>query len=107
MRISQSVDKWIVFAALLATALIDLAFSTLPGGRGLALAVIPAAFALIGMTVYVLWCALCRFVCRLIAAEARTRLIANGVAFLAFALMVSWPLLFPGQVITETFKTSR
>src|SRR5579862_5098361 len=102
MRVPQTVDKWIVFAVMLATAVTDLSLSTLPGAGVIDWVMVPLLFALLGTAVYLVWCALCRLVCRLVRAEARARLIANGVAAVAFALAACWPILFPGHVIKET-----
>jgi hypothetical protein len=104
MRVPQSVDKWIVFATILAAAAIDVAFSTWPGAGVLERVIIPVIFALIGTGLYVVWCVLCRFLCRLIDAETRARFVANGLAALAFALVACWPLLFPAHAIAETVE---
>jgi hypothetical protein len=102
MRIQQSVDKWIVLAVMLITGILDLAFSTLPGAGVFDWIVVPLLGALIAVTVYVVWCALWRFVLRLVGAERHARTFANGLAVLGFAFAVFGPVLFPGRVLRET-----
>jgi hypothetical protein len=87
MKIPNWVDKWIVFAVVLALGIDNLARS-----KGLP----------IGPLEYVLvWRALCGLAARLFGVNPssdRVRLISNAVFFTALALMILQPLIFPGLI---------
>jgi hypothetical protein len=101
MKIPNWVDKWIVFAVVLALGIDNLARSKgLPIGP-LEYVLIPLMMAALFLLAFLVWRALCGLAARLFGVNPssdRVRLISNAVFFTALALMILQPLIFPGLI---------
>jgi hypothetical protein len=101
MKIPVWVDKWIVFALMLALGIDDLARSTgIPIGP-VEYALIPLITATLFLLAFLIWRALCRLAARMFGvnpSSQRVRLVSNAVFFTALALIILQPLLFPGLI---------
>jgi hypothetical protein len=104
MKIPEWVDKWIVFALVLALGIDDLARSKgIPIGP-VEYVLIPLMMAVLFMLAFLICRALCRLAARMFGvnpSSQRVRLVSNGVFFTALALIILQPIFFPG-LISET-----
>ncbi len=104
MKIPEWVDKWIVFALVLALGVDDLARSKgMPIGS-VEYVMIPLMMAALFLLAFWGCGALCRLAARMFGvnpSSQRVRLISNAVFFTALALIVLQPLFFP-DLIHET-----
>lgn len=101
MKIPEWVDKWIVFALVLALGIDDLARSKGMQIDPLEYVMVPLMMAALFLLAFLICRALCRLVARLcgvIPSSQRLRLISNAVFFTALALIILQPLLFPGLI---------
>jgi hypothetical protein len=101
MKIPGWVDKWIVFAVVLALGIDNLVRSTgLPLGP-LECVLIPLIMAALFLLAFLVWRAVCRLTARLFGRDPssyRVRWVSNAVFFTALALMILQPLIFPDLI---------
>ena len=109
MRIREWADKWIVFALMFATGTFYVPHVEGLPSHTMDYVVVPGLIAAMLTVGYVVWCVVCRFAARVLlrnAAPGSVRIFANAVFFVAFLIAVMVPVLFPGQVVVETYQRS-
>ena len=96
MKVPVWIDKWIVFVLVVALGLDDLARSK--GVSPSDYVLIPLMMAAFFLLIFLIWRACCRLAACMFGVNPlspRVRVISNTVFFLALALMVLQPLIFP------------
>jgi hypothetical protein len=101
MKIPEWVDKWIVFALVLALGIDDLARSKGMPISPVEYALIPVIMAAVFLLAFLICRALCRLAARMFGvnpSSQHVRLISNALFFTGLVLIILQPLFFPGLI---------
>jgi hypothetical protein len=95
MSIPQTADKWIVFALMVGLGVFYVLRDTMPDGfRTLAWFVTPIIFGALFTGCYVVWCATCRLlsrILRVVPTSGNVRLFANSSFFVIVLALIFAP----------------